>query len=1421
MLQFTKGNMFATHADIRVNTVNCVGVMGAGVALAFKERFPEMFKEYKRQCELGLVRPGELHVWKNLSGDWIINFPTKRHWREKSKYEDIESGLVALREYLSKQGKVRVTLPALGSGHGGLDWSRVSTMIQEHLEGLEAEIIVFDPADSRNIESLQTTDSSPEPSAITRADAAFPRALSNLDCDEIYYQGDVSILKDPDLTIALSLKPSEREEMAAIASIGELPKSGLTLCLMLGNVTATKLAGTALKQGIRVAAWVPQGLSRYRLPAALREVPQPAVLLLLSLAKPQQSWNPRLAYKSRIASLVTSKVVLVTDPEPTWLAHLKEASANKGSTRIFYIRYQGSEAVFEKHSKWLSAKAIGRRSCDGKPNLTSIIDELGLTVSKATILDTPQGISGETVVLKGSEVPPQHSDQLASQSHQNRLARYPKRLIEVDLPIKRISAHARREKSIRHGHISTLHIWWARRPLAACRAVICASLWFDPTDENCPVDFREEARQVMRDWADVNLKLMTNDAESFNRFSGYKKNPTMLNSDEELRAALLDFIACFANWDNSTVPEFLETSRRLTESAHVAAGGEKGTRPLVVDPFAGGGAIPLEALRVGADTFASDLNPVPVLLNKVVLEYIPRYGQRLADEVRRWGAWVKEQAEKELAEFYPKDSDGATPIAFLWARTIQCEGPGCGAEIPLIKSLWLGKKPHNSWSLRLIPNHKLRRVDFEVVQGAKPSEVGQGTVRRGSAVCPCCGFTTPATSIRKQLAARNGGTSTARLFCVVTKRQGEQGRFYRLPNETDLEAVAKAETALSRKQRESEIPFSLIPDEPLPPQGTLGFRVQLYGMKQWGHLFSPRQALVLATLNEKTRAVREQLKKLNNAGLGEAVQAGLALNVDKMADYGSSLASWSSPASQETVRGTFSRQALAMVWDFAEAYPFVSSSGGWTHNLNFLTSPLEAESQCALSTGHVERASATCHPLPDDSVDAFVTDPPYYDAIPYADLSDYFIVWLKRSLEGSALADNFASLSQKDQECVVDEIKGHDAAFFERTMGEALAEGRRLTKPEGIGIVVFAHKSTQGWEAQIQAMIDAGWIITGSWPIDTEREGRVRANSSAALASSVHLVCRPREMPDGMLRVADIGDWRDVLRELPIRIHEWMPRLAKEGVVGADAIFACLGPALEVFSRYSRVEKASGEQVTLREYLEYVWAAVAKEALSLIFAGETDADVTGFEEDARLTAMWLWTLFAGATSNGDKQSAVDEDADDSDDEESSGKSAKPGGFTLEYDAARKIAQGLGAHLEELTQLIEVKGDKARLLPVAERTKHLFGKEEAEAPRRAAKKKDKQAKLFDTLDDVEAEAGGWGEKSTPQLGDTVLDRVHQAMILFAAGRSDAMRRFLVDDGVGNDERFWRLANALSALYPAGGDEKRWVDGVLARKKGLGF
>lgn len=1006
---------------------------------------------------------------------------------------------------------------------------------------------------------------------------------------------------------------------------------------------------------------------------------------------------------------------------------------------------------------------------------------------------------------------------------------YPKRLIEVDLPIKRISAHARREKSIRHGHISTLHIWWARRPLAACRAVICASLWPDPADANCPQPFREAALQQMLAFSKAtqsNKDLAAIcDSESWKRYKllGEGKlidlgKPSDL---ERLRSYLLDFIADAAAWEASTNQFFLNTARSLTQSAHEALGGEKGTRPLVVDPFAGGGAIPLEALRVGADAFASDLNPVAVLLNKVVLEYIPKYGQNLANEVRKWGQWVKDEAEKELAQFYPKDADGSTPIAYLWARTIRCEGPGCGAEVPLMRSLWLAKKGARSVAIKLVPNAKEKRVDFEILRGVKAADVGEGTSRRGAATCPCCGYTTPVASIRAQLRSRRGGAADARLFAVVTTKPAESGRFYRLASHADAQAVRAATAELHRRMQAAKEPLPLVPDEPLPPQGTLGFRVQLYGITNWGDIFSPRQQLALTTLSRLIREVQSRSEG-GDHGLASAVQTLLACGLSRLVDRCCSLCTWDPSPAASGILHTFGRQALSFIWDYAEGMPLESKSGGWLPSLEWVSLVVDREAQLARS-GSVRQQSATEHSLPDDSANAFITDPPYYDAVPYSDLSDFFYVWLRRSLPSTPEFSD--DLTPKAKECTVDEVKNKDRAFFERTMSEAMSEGRRVLQPSGIGVVVFAHKSTAGWEAQLQSMVDAGWTMTGSWPLDTEMGTRLRAMNSAALASSVHLVCRPREDSNGNVRDDVIGDWRDVLAELPVRIREWMNRLSSEGVVGADAIFACLGPALEIFSRYSRVEKASGERVLLKEYLTYVWGAVAQEALTQIFQG---ADATGFEEDARLTAMWLWTLNAGGVVQS-VASATLPDVEEpdfvdavEDEDEDGGSKSKGGGYVLEFDAARKIAQGLGAHLEQMSDVIEVKGDKARLLGVGERTRKLFGKDEAEAPKTKGKKRTKQMSLgfMQEIEAAEAE-GGWGDKSVPKLGDTVLDRIHQSMILFAAGRGEALRRFLVEDGAGQDQRFWKLANALSALYPQGTDEKRWVDGVLARKKGLGL
>ncbi len=1049
---------------------------------------------------------------------------------------------------------------------------------------------------------------------------------------------------------------------------------------------------------------------------------------------------------------------------------------------------------------------------------------------------------------------------------------YPKRLIEVDLPIKRISAHARREKSIRHGHISTLHIWWARRPLAACRAVLCAALWPDPADPLCPPAFRNAAAELIIAFAKKASTTKLNESCSqvaMGRWLTLARPDAQIDLDKPnhlnlLRYSLLDFIADFANWDNSTQPDYLATARALTQAAHESLGGAPGTRPLVVDPFAGGGAIPLEALRVGADAFASDLNPVAVLLNKVVLEYIPKYGKSevriqtpeggelvlrgLAEMVRYWGNWIKAQAEKELAEFYPKDPDGSTPIAYLWARTIRCEGPGCGAEVPLMRSLWLAKKGERSVALRLVPDTKHKRVDFEIIQKSNskwvlqseiknpkfkiPNPSFDGTVKRGSATCPVCGYTTPVTRVRAQLKDRKGGAHDARLFCVVTIHSAEQGRFYRLPTQRDLDAVHKAAEELERRKSEYTGALSLVPNEeftgleprriPLPQYGIVGFE----------SLYTQRQALVLTTLFTALDLATDYLAKMDRAPLAIALKTLLVCAIDRIADQMTSLVIWASTL--QVVTHTFGRQALPIAWDFVEPQPFAGAGADFGGAVEWVSRVCERETLSGLASGHIESASAMSHPLPDDSADLVCTDPPYYYSIPYSDLSDFFYVWMRRALSKEYPALFANQLAPKESE-IVQNLPHSEVAhlqksreFYERGMTNALSECARIARPDAIGVVVFAHTETEAWEALLNAVISAGWCVTASWPIDTERTARVIAQRQSTLGSSVHLVCRPRENPDGSRRADAVGDWRDVLAELPGRIKDWMPRLMQEGVVGADAIFACIGPALEIFSRNERVEKADGTVITLHEYLEHVWAAVGREALNQIFAG---ADTSGFEEDGRLTVLWLWTMSGndeGRTMNDESDEKAELGSGDERDESPKGKPV-PGGFALEYDTARKLAQGIGAHLETLGRpggVAEVKGDKARLLAVSERRKLLLGgksesgSQQSESKGRKGRKSSKQL----ALEGVEESVGSLtpvDDEGPVTAGETTLDRIHQAMLLFNESRSDALKRLLVEDGVGQDQRFWRLAQALSALYPSGSQEKRWVDGVLARKKGLGL
>jgi len=976
-----------------------------------------------------------------------------------------------------------------------------------------------------------------------------------------------------------------------------------------------------------------------------------------------------------------------------------------------------------------------------------------------------------------------------------------KRLAEVDFPIAVVSAHAAREKSIRHGHPSTLHLWWARRPLASSRAVLLALLLPDPCDAQCPEKFKREARDILSE----------------------VRNPG--KSDEDLRKGLLWFIGSFANWDLATHRVYLKVARELVRAAHPE------DPPLVVDPFAGGGSIPLEALRLGCDAFASDLNPVACLILKVLLEEIPRHGSKVADELRRAGKEIKEAAQKDLVDFYPRDPDGAHPIAYLWARTVRCEAPSCGAEIPLSRSFWLCKKKNRRRALACKVERtkgEPPRLEFRIVEPDAGDQVG-GTVTRAKATCLACHTVLAPERVRSQLSTQKGGADVvfdakgeriggARLLAVVTLRPGETGRHYRLPTDADYAAVRRAvQRAEAVKTEVLPNGLSPIPTEPLPlMSGT--FNVPLYGIDTWGRMFTARQLLSLSDLCGRIRARTD-----DNATLL------LACVLGRCADYWSSGVIWEQQG--EFVAHTFGRQALPIVFDFAEAVPWTSSSGNLDGAIEWVASVVEKVG--VVGSGHAELSDACESPLPHSSSAVWFTDPPYYFAVPYADLSDYFFVWLKRALPGHPLSrdpyDSDNLLTPKNRElCEMahwdrERYPHKDKQFFETGMGSAFAQGRSVLREDGIGSVVFAHKTTEGWEALLAGMSGGGWTITGSWPIATERPGRLRSHESAALATSVHLICRPR--PDD----APIGDWADVLRELPARVRAWIQRLQGEGVRGADLVFACIGPALEIFSRYRHVETAEGRKIGLAEYLEKVWEVVGRAALGQVLgrdAGGGEAAVGALEEDARLSALFLWTLQATdvkAEARALGSSPKELGAGDVEEEEE----ARPRSvaYSLPYDVVRRFAQPLGIHLEEWEDRI-IKTDKGvvRLLSVADRATQLFGEGGAGAVAErleSDRKISPQGLLFPEMEPAAKRGRGRKKKARVDVSEeeaqvrqeaTTLDRVHAAMLLQAAGRANALRALLqAEQERGPD--FGRLANALSALYPRGSHERRLLEAML--------
>jgi len=586
--------------------------------------------------------------------------------------------------------------------------------------------------------------------------------------------------------------------------------------------------------------------------------------------------------------------------------------------------------------------------------------------------------------------------------------------------------------------------------------------------------------------------------------------------------------------------------------------------------------------------------------------------------------------------------------------------------------------------------------------------------------------------------------------------------------------------------------------------------------------------------------------------VGNAQREITGLALSRFADISNACCRWENTKTQ--VRNLFGRQAIPMVWDFAEPSPLGGQAGDYAVTLETMIRVLD-DLPRETSSAQIQQADACKSPLPDDAAQLWFIDPPYYDAIDYAHCSDFFFVWLKRILPGHQLLrdpyDATNPLTPKTQEIVVDSTttKGHGTRtpdFYETAMSKAFGEGRRVLSDTGVGCVVFAHKTTEGWEALLSGMIRGGWVITGSWPIATESGTRLRARDSAALTTSVHLVCRPRTGNH-------VGDWGEVYRELPKRVGDWMERLQSEGVRGADLVFACIGPALEIYSRYAKVVDAEEREIPLggnpeaiephkRGYLAYVWEAVGRAALEQVLgtaeARARNGAAGALEEDARLTALFLWALqstdangsagFQPADEEESRQEAgATDDAEDDEEEAGQRPALRKKGLSLIFDVVRRFAQPLGIHLPDWEhRIIETDKGVVRLLPVGERAKQLFGEEGAESVADQIERNPKvtpQLSLFpDTPADRTRSIRGRGRSSrrTVPSGEalqtrrevTTLDRVHAAMLLQSAGRANALRELLKGEHERGPE-FERLANALSALYPKGSEEKRLLDAML--------
>jgi putative DNA methylase len=957
-----------------------------------------------------------------------------------------------------------------------------------------------------------------------------------------------------------------------------------------------------------------------------------------------------------------------------------------------------------------------------------------------------------------------------------------KRLIEVALPLKEVSEQSAREKSIRHGHISTLHIWWARRPLAACRATTFASLIPDPDDPECPEGFRSLVNELL---SETQYKPKNGDGSAV---------------EDTPRNRCLEYIKHLVRWENSGSQHYLEPARKLIASAYkILHPDAEGDAPKTLDPFTGGGAFPFEALRLGCEAHALDLNPVAHLIQLCTLVYPQKYGQPnsrpvpeyikrtvsrnkakrrgagedqrdlfaeeeapsgsdefdpgieiteaeylknpLAADVKYWGHWVLEKARQEIGHLYPDGQDGSTRLAYMWAHTLPCPNPTCRVTVPLLKQRWLANTGKRKIAIELVS--KPGGVGFEIKEGASVTgDPSEGTVTMGVMRCPVCQQGVYDKDAIKKAVSTSLGLQP---ICVVSSKDGGT-RKYEPYSPADLAAFAEAGRLFTEVAKQAEGGISAIPDELIGTDYEWAITPPLFGLPKWSQQFNPRQALALAVFSKHVRKALDG----KDDEYSTAVRAMLTMTHGRLADKCAIHCVWN--AVGEKLENVFGRPAISMSWNYAELNPFSGRMGDWTANLEWVLRNVEAAAFID-HPAEVRRGNATRLPEDDQSLHAIITDPPYYDAVPYADLSDFFYVWHKRCLGGvfkelyrTPVTPKAQELVQQSNRYTPEPKRKKTREFYQSGMRSAFAEMGRALTAGGIVCVVFAHKTTAAWEALIQGLHDAGLHVTSTWPIHTEMKSRLRAKESAALASSVTLVCRKRQ------EAAAVGLWDDIRQELKPVAKERLDFFWSQGIRGADFFISAIGPSLSVFGRCERVTKLTGEEVTVSQFLDEVRSLVTAYALSKIMKTTHTATI---DPESRFYVIWKW-------SYGDTKVPADE--------------------------SFKMAQALGMDTEimwDRTGVLEKSGENVQLTPIAKRMK----------------------------------VKNLGEPNADTTPASLIDVLHRLCVFRDKGDSQGMAEFLGRSGQGRNANLWLMAQAVSEILPDGDKEKQLMQGLLNQRDQL--